>query len=130
MPTAPPIAAEGQVDSADDTNEDGWLFTSNLVDVGWPKISMPNWRWKGSDEPAAPHEPGPITRMTRATRAAFDRTRTAWNNRLEKLKVGPFRSDGAEDEPGMFARLFGGDEPSREPESVAEAVGRDRPTLR
>lgn len=124
-----PTATEAEQESG------GWLMSSPLVDVGWPKISMPKVNWKpfGGAEADGPPKPGPLTRMTQATQGAFQRGRTAWNNTIDKMKVGPFRSSKpaeAGEEPSFFAKMFGGGEEPQRAETVAEFIGQDRPTMR
>lgn len=123
LPQADPAVAPG----GESGEEKRWLLQTPLVDVPWPQIKMPSLNWKGSGENKGP---GPIDRLTQATRKAANSTRATWNRTIDRLKVGPFGSKPG-DQPGMFAKFFGDSQPETRPaETVAEAVGQDRPSFR
>lgn len=138
---APPVQAAGpaaELPTASDAEQEsgGWLMSSPLVDVGWPEIKMPKVNWKpfsGTDAEGQP-KPNPIKRVTQATQGAFQRGRTAWNGAIDKMKIGPFRSNKPEQpanaEPSFFAKMFGGEQEPQRSETVAEFIGQDRPTMR
>lgn len=128
-----PASALAQLPQADPTAQSEpegepkrWLMQTPLVDIPWPQLKMPGLRWKSAEDDS----PGPIDRFAQATRKAADNTRTAWNKGIDRLKVGPFASK-PEGQPGMFAKFFGGgDSEPQQVETVADAIGQDRPSFR
>lgn len=134
-PAAGPVQGLPQADptagAPGEEAKQGWLLSTPLVDVPWPQVKMPTLNWKtASAEPTGEQKQGPITRMSQATRSAAQRTRTAWNSTIEKMKIGPFRSKQGGQEPSFFAKWFGGEEEPQRAETVAEFIGQDRPEFR
>lgn len=134
LPVGADPAVTAPVDGLPQAEEKSWLMRSPLVDIGWPEIKMPKFKWKTEDATAATTEAaaGPLQKMTDATRNAFTRTRTAWNGAIDKMKIGPFAPKDPNAEPGFFAKLFN-PAPAEKPKSagiVADAVGGERPDYR
>lgn len=129
QPTTPANAA---ADAPLADGENKWMITSPFANIGWPEIKMPEMNWKpwGGGQPADPKASasGPLTTVRNMTQSAAQRTRSAWNSTVERFKFtgGAQRPAPGRDEPGFFARMFGGAEPEG-PQTVPEFLAQERP---
>src|SRR5690606_19006889 len=113
--------ADPMADEATDEEDRPWMITSPFANVTWPEIKMPkiDFRPPWKDENG---EGGwfttPLTQVRAATRGAIDRTRSAWNSAVDRMK---FALPGGDEEsapqvaeadrsPSFWQRVFGGDE--------------------
>lgn len=121
---------------ADATEEDTpWMITSPFANVTWPEIKMPRisllppWG-DGGEEPTTTWTT-PFSRAKEATRGAIDRTRTAWNSAVERMKFAipggeePQPPQLADAEPSLWERMFGRVGPEPGPSSVGDLMARE-----
>lgn len=123
-------------DDSTDEEDRPWMITSPFANVTWPEIKMPRIALRppwGDEEGEGGWFTTPLTHARAATRGAIDRTRSAWNSAVDRMK---FALPGGEEEmpaqvaeadrsPGFWQRVFGGDELPEEPGSVGELMARE-----
>jgi hypothetical protein len=123
----------------DESEEDRpWMLSSPFANVSWPEIRMPKIEFRppwGSEDD---QENGgwivtPFTRARQATRGAIDRTRTAWNSAIDRMKFVLPGGDEAnspqvaasDSGPNFWQRLFGDDDAKEEPNSVGDLMAKE-----
>jgi hypothetical protein len=104
--------------------------------VTWPEITMPKVDFTppwGNEEEEGGWIATPFHRARTATRGAIDRTRSAWNTTVDRMK---FALPGGDDEvppqvatddrsPGFWRRMFGDDESAEGPSSVGDLMAKE-----
>lgn len=100
-------AQEAAGQTAEDESS-GWLFSSPLVDVSWPKLN-----WKTTPEDGAAEKPGlfegPMNKISSATRQAIGKTKARWNKTVDRLKLTSHQQPANRDgntKPGFWQRMF------------------------
>ncbi len=135
---------EEEAESSEDDTP--WMITSPFANVTWPEIKMPRISllppWRDNPEEPTATWTTPFSRAREATRGAIDRTRTAWNSAVERMKFAlpggdepePPQVAAAEVEPSLWQRMFGRNEPEPGPNSVGDLMAkesdRDAPRIR
>lgn len=130
VPPAPGLPQANASPPAADEGSRGWMVTSPLANVSWPEVKMPKLHWKpgwgggsGADAAGAPIA-GPLDKVRTMTQGAAQRTRSAWNKTVERLK---WRGDAGGGQPGFFARMFSPSPPEPGPQTVPEFLAQERP---
>ncbi|MGI9457404.1 MAG: hypothetical protein ACR2NU_12645 [Aeoliella sp.] len=128
----------GNVSSADSSSN--WLLTSPFANVTWPEIKMPKMvfrsPWGNGNGEGEGWFTAPIAKVRTATQNAFGRTRTAWNDTVERMKFAlPGGDRSANSAPqvaskpnrgvGFWDRLMGKPDTSDEPDGVVEMMARE-----
>jgi len=131
-PISPPTApVAGASEAAPAAEKEGWLMTTPFANVSWPEIKMPRIAWKSA--PDAEGQPGffagQMNKVRTASRGFAQRTKTAWNKTVDKIKITGGKRSG-EQKPGFFARLFGPDTSQTGPQTVPEFLAQDRPSTK
>lgn len=120
-----------------------WLVTSPFARVSWPEIRMPEvqWSlpWSGSGEQGGNWFTAPLKRVRSTASGAVERTQTAWNRAIDKMKFAlPGRDAEADDQASQLAgrtreltlweQVLGKDESESEPEpdNVVEMMAQER----
>jgi hypothetical protein len=126
------------VGSADSSSN--WLFTSPLANVTWPEIKMPKMEfrspWGNGKGEGEGWFTAPIAKAKTATQNAYGRTRTAWNDTVERMKFAlPGGDRSANSAPqvaskpnrgaGFWDRLMGKPDTSNEPDGVVEMMAQE-----
>lgn len=132
QPAAPPAAAAVNSTAAPAEAEGNWLVKSPLLNVGWPKVEMPSMPWSQPAEGAVPTDGNfitrPLNKAADATKNFAQKTRTKWNQTIDKIKLpsmtGPKTGNG---EPGFFAKLFTPVEEKQGAETVSQFLAQERP---
>lgn len=133
QPWPAPSQAEAPAPEAATPTAESWTFTNPFGTLKLPKPKMPQFQWRPAFSPTPETSPGfldgPVGRIKSATRGAAQRTRTAWNSTVEKLKFGGGQGSGGQpsSEPGFFARMFGGDPEPEGARTVTEFLAQERP---
>lgn len=115
--------------------ETPWMITSPFANVTWPEIKMPRISllppWGDEEGSATTTWTTPFSRAKEATRGAIDRTRTAWNSAVERMKFAipggeqPEPAQLADAEPSFWQRMFGRDEPETGPSTVGDLMAKE-----
>lgn len=146
MPTEPAAqttAVDPLEDEAEEEGASSWMLSSPFANVAWPEIKMPKIEFRAPWS-SADGEPGWIAqgveRVRSATRGAAARTRTAWNNTVDRMKFawpGTGAADQAaiaqgdtETKPGFWQRWFGADPEEESVPSIALEPETTDPTQR
>lgn len=124
-------ALEAQLGETE-AEDESWMVESPIGRASWPEIKMPKlefaspWRKENGEEGWLAR---PITKARDGAHNALERTRTAMNNSIDKMKnMLPGESNtsldnsaelaASDSEPGFFRRLFA----PKEDESINEGV--------
>lgn len=100
---------------------DGWMITSPFANVTWPEIKMPKLEFASPWQKDSGEDgwlAAPVHKVQAGARGAFDRTRMAWNNSIDRMKLAlPGGNDpadtadtqlaDADEQPGFFSRMLG-----------------------
>lgn len=120
------------------TEEDSWMVESPIARASWPEIKLPKlefaspWRKENGE---AGWLAKPFHKARDGAHGALEKTRTAMNNSIDKMKNMVPGGAGGDDrsldnsaelapgsgEPGFFARLFGPKETETSDEGVKMA---------
>lgn len=124
-----------EADQPGEEEETPWMITSPFANVTWPEIKMPRISllpsWSDEEGEAGTTWTTPFSRAKAATRGAIDRTRTAWNSAVERMKFAipggeqPESTQLADAEPSFWERMFGRDEPDTGPSSVGDLMANE-----
>ncbi|MEM6798426.1 MAG: hypothetical protein AAF589_02840 [Planctomycetota bacterium] len=131
-PWAPPAGQAAPAEAAAEPETEGgdWLMTSPMVNVGWPEIKMPKVDWTPGWAKTEPGQPGflegQMIKLKNAAQGAAQRTRTAWNKTVERMKIGG-GGDSVPGQPGFFARMFGASPEPQGAQTVQEFLAQERP---
>lgn len=151
MVAAPTVAAQERVDrfwseevaneaaaDAEGEEERPWMITSPFANVSWPELKLPTidfrppWRrGDAADDEEEGWAEGPFQRVRQATRDAVARTRTRWNNAIDRMKLTHDEEDSAtqladaEAKPSLWQRWFGSEEPAEGPSSVGDMMAKE-----
>ncbi|MCO6047514.1 hypothetical protein NG895_26725 [Aeoliella sp. ICT_H6.2] len=127
-------ALEAELGEAE-AEQDSWMVESPIARASWPEIKMPKlefaspWRKENGE---AGWLAKPIHKARDGAHNALERTRSAMNNSIDKMKgMLPGGDDGSlddssqlaagSDEPGFFSRMFGPKESAPVDEGVRMA---------
>lgn len=127
LPSSQPTGGEASME-----DEKNWMFTSPFANVSWPEIKMPKLKWKpfgGAADPASPQatsQGSPLSAMRGMSQNVAQRTRTAWNKTVDRLKWNKDTSRQPK-QPGFFARMFGSEEQNSGPQTVTQFLAQERP---
>ncbi len=129
--TAPPATEPG--------DDEGWMVTSPLGNVTWPEIKMPKFEfsppWGSPESGEEGWFAAPIARTRLTANNAMQRTRTAWNGTIERMKFalpGSTKPDAAAapqiaaKPPGFLQRMLGPPEPELTTDEVVEMMAQER----
>lgn len=127
--------------------EPRWMFSSPFAKVSWPRLQMPElpkpalpaspWASKpeagpnrnswAEPEVVAP-QPSPMRRFGQRTRAAWDKTVDALTPGDQSQSNDPSSRVARRDEPSMWSRMFGSNEPKKKEgsQTIGEFIAQDR----
>ena len=119
------------------------MVTSPLGNVGWPEIKMPKFEfsppWRRSEHGKGGWLSAPIAKVRSTTHSAMERTRTAWNSAVDRMKFAlPGRVSDLEnseprvaeaDPPSFWERMLGPREGAPEKDDVVEMMARQPDTI-
>lgn len=126
------------VETPPEEEDQSWFFTSPFANISWPEIKLPQveWRpmWSG---PEGGWLGAPLHVARSTARGALHRTRTAWNNTLDRMK---FILPGGSEErnssthvaseprrgPGFWGQLLGRLESGEGHDGVVEMTAHER----
>lgn len=127
--------------------EPHWMINSPLAKVSWPRLAMPElpkpalpaspWsddaevnpnRNAWAEPSPEPLKPSPIRRFGQRTRAAWDKTVDALTPGDEPKSNAPSSRVARPDEPSMWTRMFGSNEPKKKEgsQTIGEFIAQER----
>lgn len=131
----PALQAEAAEPAAEAGEEKDWMVTSPLGNIGWPELKMPKlefnppWRKEQGEE-------GWLSKAQSGAKNAMMRTRTAWNDSIDRMKLAlPGGDNPVEAEAPMVAskpddrsfwRRMMGPPPAEQPDDVVELMAREQ----
>lgn len=131
----PALQAAATDTATDNGEEKDWMVTSPLGKIGWPEMKMPklefNPPWRKE-----PGEEGWFSKARTGAKNAMTRTRTAWNDSIDKMKLALPGGDtpgetettlvaSKPDERSFWQRMIG-PPPAEQPDDVVELMARER----